>query len=458
MQGILSTVRDINKAFRKGLYPKLADEGLGGTYFLRGAHGHYIGVFKPGDEEAMAEHNPRGLTGKTGGPGMREGVRSGTAHRREAAAYLLDREGFASVPPTCLAEAQHPSFCGSHVKQGSFQKFVDFDDVAGDLSSSLFPVDEVHKIAILDIRLNNADRNEANILVKRCTSPSLSLESNGIDDLFESPSFFDRALPNIDLACSPPVSTDHNLGVRRQQTMSKKTVKLIPIDHGLCLPSQLGISWFEVTWVDWKQAKEPFSKPILQYIDSLDPDEDGRLLDATFGLNGKAVRLMKCSTILLKEAARAGCCLFDIAKLVYRQEDTDPSRLERMIQDAEILAIREYRARDDILRKAAAKKAALKKVLDEGGSLSALSKSESNLGKSNLNRQCSVPDLTSMSTLSVLSRSVNSLAGDLIESKALGSEQDDRMEALLEEGGVMDHYKRIVKQTIEVENRRRHSE
>ena len=33
-------------------------------------------------------------------------------------------------------------------------------------SSDLFPIDEIHKIAILDLRLMNLDRNETNILVR----------------------------------------------------------------------------------------------------------------------------------------------------------------------------------------------------------------------------------------------------------------------------------------------------
>ena len=41
------------------------------------------------------------------------------------------------------------------------------DDNAGDYGSSLFSIEEVHKIAILDIRILNCDRNEENILVKK---------------------------------------------------------------------------------------------------------------------------------------------------------------------------------------------------------------------------------------------------------------------------------------------------
>jgi hypothetical protein len=39
--------------------------------------------------------------------------------------------------------------------------------MASNFSSSLFSVDEVHKIAILDLRIMNLDRNDGNLLVKK---------------------------------------------------------------------------------------------------------------------------------------------------------------------------------------------------------------------------------------------------------------------------------------------------
>ena len=45
------------------------------------------------------------------------------------------------------------------------QEFVEYMDVVGNLGAKQFSVDEVHKIAILDLRILNCDRNECNILV-----------------------------------------------------------------------------------------------------------------------------------------------------------------------------------------------------------------------------------------------------------------------------------------------------
>lgn len=37
---------------------------------------------------------------------------------------------------------------------------MDHDDTVGDYSCTMFSVEEVHKIAILDLRILNCDRNE----------------------------------------------------------------------------------------------------------------------------------------------------------------------------------------------------------------------------------------------------------------------------------------------------------
>ncbi len=54
-----------------------------------------------------------------------------------------------------------------NVKVGSLQRFVESDGDCEEWGASQFPVEDVHKIAILDMRLANTDRNGSNILVRR---------------------------------------------------------------------------------------------------------------------------------------------------------------------------------------------------------------------------------------------------------------------------------------------------
>lgn len=191
-------IKQVRRAMDMGIHgPKLTIEGFGGTYFLFDPRRRPLAVFKPADEEPYAPLNPRGpelvaewgrvavamSPGSEGGGGkgkveevfqMRPGVTPGEGYMREVAAYLLDHNGFSGVPETTVVEARHRAFHypsssssairasrvgGKNVKVGSFQEFVRHDAVGEDLSPSLFPVREVHKIALLDLRLLNSDRN-----------------------------------------------------------------------------------------------------------------------------------------------------------------------------------------------------------------------------------------------------------------------------------------------------------
>jgi len=225
--------------------PTLVQEGLGGTYFLYDASGRPAAVFKPRDEEPSAINNPKSffsressdeevvcaagyaaspmasavsevaqarlswvpsasfgsyrhpfdesrlnvLDAVAGGTSGRSGIPLGSAACREVAAYVLDYQGFAGVPPTCLAVVQHENFFDideervlasspasewaaltrKKVKLGSLQAFFDHDYDCEELpmaSLRALPTREVHKIAVLDLRLFNTDRHGGNILVR----------------------------------------------------------------------------------------------------------------------------------------------------------------------------------------------------------------------------------------------------------------------------------------------------
>lgn len=170
----------------KGNPPIMSSEGTGGTYFMQDITGNeYVAVFKPIDEEPLAENNPRGLPPSTNGEGLKRGTRVGEGALREVAAYILDHPvsgrrsfshvdfGFAGVPPTVMARClhggfNHPTGCDHEAidfKMGSLQMFVKNYGSCEDMGTRAFPAQEVHKICVLDIRLANADRHAGNILV-----------------------------------------------------------------------------------------------------------------------------------------------------------------------------------------------------------------------------------------------------------------------------------------------------
>ncbi|KAK3156637.1 hypothetical protein QOZ80_2AG0109870 [Eleusine coracana subsp. coracana] len=274
-----------------GFLPDMSTEGSGGVYFMKDHSGESnVAVFKPIDEEPMAENNPRGLPLSVDGEGLKRGTRVGEGALREVAAYVLDHPadgcksddgttGFSGVPPTAMVRCFH---MGKEFKIGSLQIFVGNCGSCEDMGPQAFPVEDVHKIAVLDIRLANADRHAGNILV-----------------------------------CQ-----DGN------------HLKLVPIDHGYCLPEKFEDCTFE--WLYWPQAREPFSADALAYIRTLDAEKDIALLKFHgWGLSRQSALVLRASTMLLKKGAERGLTPYDIGSIMCRETVKKESKIEAIIEEAE---------------------------------------------------------------------------------------------------------------------------
>lgn len=290
-------VKDIVKAIKIGVDPIPVHSGLGGAYYFRNSIGESVAIVKPTDEEPFAPNNPKGFVGKAlGQPGLKRSVRVGETGFREVAAYLLDYDHFANVPPTALVKITHSIFNINEGMNGtktlkkkpvskiaSFQQFISHDFDASDHGTSSFPVAAVHRIGILDIRILNTDRHAGNLLVKK-------LDGAGM---------FGQ-------------------------------VELIPIDHGLCLPESLEDPYYE--WIHWQQASIPFSEEELEYIANLDPFKDCEMLQMELPMIREAcLRVLVLCTIFLKEAAAFGLCLSEIGEMMTREfsgHEEEPSELE----------------------------------------------------------------------------------------------------------------------------------
>lgn len=176
-------------------------------------------------------------------------------------------------------------------KVGSLQEFVRSKGPIENYSSDLFSADEIHKIAVLDLRLLNLDRNEGNILVTE------------VQDQFSGES----------------------------------SLKLVPIDHGLTLPDSFAVSSYDLAWLSYSQAELPFSQRTLDYIKAINVDDDVKFVEANFQVRPVCLRNMKISALLLQQAAQRGLTLAQIGRILCRpdDDDTEPSLLEQLVQKSE---------------------------------------------------------------------------------------------------------------------------
>jgi len=170
-------------------------------------------------------------------------------------------------------------------KIGSLQQFIENDGSSEDVSTSFFPVEEVHKIGILDLHLMNVDRNEGNILIKK------------------------------------------------RKDDNKCSFGLIPIDHGFCIPKYTQIDGTYWAWLNWPQSKIPFGPQMIKHIQEIDIEHDSLILKSQLGIDNDCLRSMKISSILLKKGTTYGLSLFDLGTFASRSLDEfdTPSELERVI-------------------------------------------------------------------------------------------------------------------------------
>ncbi|CAM8911021.1 unnamed protein product [Rhodiola kirilowii] len=289
-EAVENMIRRTLEGLENGSGPVRTSEGTGGAYFMKDSSGEKIvSVFKPVDEEPNAVNNPNGLNASSVGEGLKKGTKVGEGALREVAAYLLDKKGFAGVPPTfmvkCLSSGFNHREEECKAKFGSLQKFA-ANNVGSceDMGPGAFPVSEVHKISVLDIRMANADRHAGNILISK-------VEEDG-----------------------------HTV--------------LIPIDHGYCLPESFEDCTFE--WLYWPQARQPYSPETLEYIETLDAEEDISILKLYgWDMSEQCARTLRVSTMLLKKGAERGLSSFAIGSIMCREKLDKPSMLEEILQEAE---------------------------------------------------------------------------------------------------------------------------
>jgi hypothetical protein len=250
-------------------------EGDGGVYAVQSSSGQKLAMFKPTEEERF----------------VREGLYPGEGAVREEAAYVLDSRmgGFSGVPPTAVARLQLSTI--GQVQSGAVQRFMasnvgsmeDFG-MPFDLEKAkeFVPVEQVHRIGILDIRVFNTDRHPGNILL--------------IGD--------------------------------------KAPYSMAPIDHGCILPSWFALSEARFDWLEYPQCKVPFSPQEMDHIEALNAEKDAIAL-RKLGIREECVTTLKICALLLKKAAKAGKTLYWIGNFMQRSGCFEnPSDLEKAIEAA----------------------------------------------------------------------------------------------------------------------------
>merc|ERR1711871_1658883 len=295
-------IREIIEETRTGLSagqpPGKTDEfdGSGGVYFMKSPSSKFgpVAVFKPLDEEPGMPNNPKGRANET----LRDFFSPGQGCFREVAAYISDVEG---------------------------------------MSPNLFSDFEIQKIALLDLRILNCDRNSANILVRQKQKRgrdhrSYSNLTDSSDDDYQTMAWS----PNSEYMTLEDVYIENC-------TASAVDWELIPIDHGYSMPSRLKVSDMDWVWFNLPAVKRPICPEICGYVRSLDIDKIiADVLECT-QLSEECIYLLRCAHHFVVSGIENGLTLYEIASLMARVLDDEvPSKFEMAFDLVEENALRYF--------------------------------------------------------------------------------------------------------------------
>jgi hypothetical protein len=399
-QNCENMLRQVREGLRCGHRPSKTDmlDCTGGVYFLKGSTNMPFAVFKPNDEEQGMPNNPKGHAGN-GEQGLRMFSKPGEGYIRETASYIMDFGNFCRVPATTIVHCEHDAFHyprqvrgESHMypKLGSLQQFVPAGDTFEDISPSMVGVLELQRVALLDMRLLNGDRNASNLLAirrppgqgsrgtvqgvgqqgrglpradngharkySRSSSLGTTASSEGTReemdlDEFLDPDFrHDRYSGNTGASARSGAGGSGSGGSGSGSSSDSRysdQYQLVPIDHGYCFPQQLRIDELDWTWFHCPHVAVEVQPEIKEYINSLDIEQQIYDLTNQVPMSEDQLFLLRVSHALLKEGINAGLTLRDLAGLIARTEEDVPSTLENIIASAEDNAQRtiEMRAR-----------------------------------------------------------------------------------------------------------------
>lgn len=268
---------EIQKAFDLGIAPERNKEGTSESYLLKDQNGDYISIFKP----------------------YSSGIKDAA---RELAAYRLDHDHFAGVPPTVQTILDHPIIGGK--KAGVLQLYMNGIPLVyvNTIPHPQLFSSQIRRIAMLDIRILNPDRHTSNLLF----------------------------IP--------------------------KTRKLIPIDHGASLTTTPFVANF--AWLSWEQASMPFSKKECNYAEAIDPVKDAYMLQNEVQIEDNNIACYIIATHFLKEGIRRKFLAADIGKMVLREprkkfdeKYSFPSSLEKIYIKLKDKSFLGWKAFDKIVHK-----------------------------------------------------------------------------------------------------------
>lgn len=325
-----NVVKRVLLGMNRGLNPEPVSGGLSGSYFLLDRFRNREAIFKPRHEEPFAPLNPKGFRDSLGTEVHASDVRSGEMYLREAAAHVIDDRGLFDVPETFLAVVKHPFFKDAHERRDlmSVPQFV-FEDPSGEqLSIELVPEHSNDHFNILNLKVTDQITRVGSVqkVVPNCSR----LENLSTSKLS---AFEVQKVALLDMRLLNATRTEADVLVKRH----KGRVKLVPINHGMSLGRRFQIERDALFWTRLPQIRLPLDSRLVRFVQKLRPKETVQKLSKRLGLPTETLNLVRKAETFIKECVRRKMTIHEMVQLFYRNGQ-EKAPLEKTIESVDFMS------------------------------------------------------------------------------------------------------------------------
>jgi hypothetical protein len=331
-------VKNITLGMNRRLNPIRISDGVCGSYYLLNQYKNKEAIFKPKHEELFAPLNPKGFIDNLGTEVHMSGVRSGEMYLREAAAYLMDERGIFDVPETFLGVIQHPFFKNSHKKRDimSISHYIP-DLLMGDSTSiELIQENSNDHFNRMNLKITNKTARVGSIQkkIKNCrTISNISIEKISAFEI--------QKIALLDMRMLNTERNEENILYKKH----KKILKLIPVDNGKSLGRMLKIMKSDLIWTSYPQIHLPLDPRLVKYVKELKPKLTTQKLSKRLGLDLETLNLVRKSEMFLKMCVEKKMTIFEMSELFYRKNINEKSSLEKIIESVDFMS-KDFKSRD----------------------------------------------------------------------------------------------------------------
>ena len=320
------------------LNPVTISEGVSGAYYLLDRFKKKEAIFKPKHEELFAPLNPKGFKDRLGTEIHHSGVKSGEMYLREAAAYLMDDLGIFNVPETFLGVVRHPFFKNSHKRRDIMSISHYIPDLLTGESSSIEQIQENSNDHFNRMNLKINDKTSRVGSIQRVIQNSRPISSISITKIS---AYEVQKIALLDLRMLNTERNEENILYKKD----KKSIKLIPVDNGKSLGRRLNIMKSGLIWTSYPQIHLPLDPRLVEYVKNLKPSVTCQRLSKKLGIEDEILDLVKMSEKFLKMCVERKMTIFEISELFYRKKEEEKSALEKIIESVNFMS-KDFKIRD----------------------------------------------------------------------------------------------------------------